>query len=606
MKMNDSCLSYNVIHKIVLLLKNNKKPLFFLCWVVVVNVFILLLGSISVAVHAHLHIKNIMVIVGERGIGFVFIALLSLLPFILFIRNRFYILLWMTMFFSLFSMINIWYFRMFDVVMPVEMYGEFQNLKGLGGSIVGLMRWTDLFFILVPLGLICIYFFNYRNEKMAMSVGGRLFFIVIVLCFSLLPYAAASNSLMLGMGERDSWHSQGSLIRKYSILPVVVKSYVYSYRNTNIPLERNRRSALDAYFQVRAQRLDSIITFESRFPARKNMIFILLESFNTSVVEKQFDGKYVTPTLFELSKSDSTLYCPRMKVPVPACSIAGQFSLLTGLFDLPVVRFVMENPNSAYQSIIKNLRDSRDNFVSKNILATERDFWQQNIVDLSLGVDSLYGSVEYYNSVRKSPKTWMSDSNLFDYAQMHLQEMNDRSFYMMLVTLDMHSPYIKVLRDGDDDVIIDSLDYPSELAPTLKVYYQRAHLLDSYIARFIAYLKDAGLYDDTMIVITSDHNPHLNFFSGVSMESSDSNDRNTISEYVPLFILNSGRVFEPNDFRNRVVIQHQLYPTMLQLLSLKTNGYAGLCPSILDTLNYHDSDFEDVRTMPKECCSREY
>lgn len=554
----------------------------------------MLVGSISIAMHNNNGLKNILTICTERSICFIFTASLLLSPFTLFIRKKYSIFLWITAVFSLFSMFNIWYFRMFNTVIPIEMYGEFQNLNGLGESIVALIRWSDIFSILLPVALIFVYYRRYRGATPAATMKSRLITVLTILGLSLIPYAVQSNSLLLGMGERDAWHSDASLIKKYGLLPVVVKSYIHSYKNSNTPLDRVRRAELDAYFYIRANRLDSLITSERHIQPKQNLIFILLESFNASLIDKQFEGKHITPTLFKLSQSATTLYCPKMKVPVPASSIAGQFSLLTGLFDIPHNRFVMENPNSAYQSIIKNLRDNRDNFVSKNILATERDFWRQDIVDASLGVDSLYGSIEFYNSVGKAPKTWMSDKNLFKYAQWHMKKMNNRSFYMMLVTLDMHSPYLKVLRSSDEKCTIEPISYPEELTTELNVYYQRAQLLDSYISNLIDYLKEAELYEQTMIVITSDHNAHLQFLPGVKKSDDKDEVMNTISDYVPLLIINSGREFKADEFRDKVVIQHQLYPTMLQLLSLRPQNYAGLCPSILDTTNYSDSDFEDV------------
>ena len=53
--------------------------------------------------------------------------------------------------------INVAYSRYFDTYMPLTLYGEFNNLKGLQANIIDVFEWSDLYFIVTSLVAIAAF-----------------------------------------------------------------------------------------------------------------------------------------------------------------------------------------------------------------------------------------------------------------------------------------------------------------------------------------------------------------------------------------------------------------------------------------------------------------
>jgi lipoteichoic acid synthase len=134
----------------------------------------------------------------------------------------------------------------------------------------------------------------------------------------------------------------------------------------------------------------------------------------------------------------------------------------------------------------------------------------------------------------------------------------------MLLTFSMHQPYVNP---------IDStfLDYEEGFSASLNHYLNACHYTDRQLRTYFNGLKRQGLYDQSLIVIASDH--HVG--SG-ALELPDSiTDRK-----LPLFIINGG-----DDMKNAWTGEcHQLdvYTTIMDLLDIRSR-WCGLGHSLLSS-----------------------
>ncbi len=86
-------------------------------------------------------------------------------------------------------------------------------------------------------------------------------------------------------------------------------------------------------------------------------------------------------------------------------------------------------------------------------------------------------------------------------------------FFLFLNFFEMHEPYIKKDPAGTDNELKTLFGYynPS-LNTKIRIkneYYKRTTVFDYYIGRIINFLKLNNIYDETMIIITSDHGQEL-------------------------------------------------------------------------------------------------
>jgi phosphoglycerol transferase MdoB-like AlkP superfamily enzyme len=73
---------------------------------------------------------------------------------------------------------------------------------------------------------------------------------------------------------------------------------------------------------------------------------------------------------------------------------------------------------------------------------------------------------------------------------------------------------------------------------------------DYELGKFIHFLKEQGLYDNSVIVIVSDHAPHSYA------------DQPTFSKAIPFIVLNSGIHYESNVLAGQI----DVYPTILDIM----------------------------------------
>src|SRR5699024_6241130 len=79
-----------------------------------------------------------------------------------------------------------------------------------------------------------------------------------------------------------------------------------------------------------------------------------------------------------------------------------------------------------------------------------------------------------------------------------LKESQDEPFYAHLMTLTHHHPYLI----DEEDATIDPADTNDG---SVDRYFQTARYLDEALEQFFDDLKEAGLYDDSVIMIYGDH-----------------------------------------------------------------------------------------------------
>jgi phosphoglycerol transferase MdoB-like AlkP superfamily enzyme len=131
---------------------------------------------------------------------------------------------------------------------------------------------------------------------------------------------------------------------------------------------------------------------------------------------------------------------------------------------------------------------------------------------------------------------------------------------------------------------------------------RRARYADEQLTSFIQALKDKGLYDDTLIVVTSDHQVPSAYCSDAM--------RQELSPYIPAIFINTGSDWTEQNKRNKDVVfcHSQVYPTMLQLMGLRPEKYAGLFPPMtnIEATKEYDFDNCDYATTTDERLKRIY
>ena len=294
------------------------------------------------------------------------------------------------------------------------------------------------------------------------------------------------------------------------------------------------------------------------FTSKRNLIYIIVESMETSFFTKEQGGFWdyeVIPELYKLLNEDDTVVFyntnidEQMNMMAGATwTTAGVVSNTTGLpFKIPIGKndyhsnnFLngayalgdMLKDNGYYNELIST---ARTNFGGIQEYYTKHGNY--NIIDVnSMGK---YGfSVNYDDR-----NNWgFSDRQLFEIAKKRLTKISkeNKPFNLQLITIDTHFP------DGHKYVFSSN---------KFKARYENVYATTSkYLYNFISWVKEQDFYKDTTIVILGDH---------LSMQDDFFAKRNIPSDRRFIYNCYINSAVKPVQTSNRIYTELDTYPTTI-------------------------------------------
>jgi lipoteichoic acid synthase len=298
----------------------------------------------------------------------------------------------------------------------------------------------------------------------------------------------------------------------------------------------------------------------------KNVIIIHLESFQQYLINYKVDGKEVTPNLNKFYKNKNTASFDNFYNQVAQGKTSdAEMMLENSLFGLPqgsaMTTYGTQNTYQAAPAIL----DQEAGYTSAAFHGDVPSFWNRDNTYKSWGYDYFFSSQYYKEKANYTVGYGLKDKIFFKDSAKYLQQL-PQPFYAKLITLTNHYPY---------ELDKENTDFPATKTgdKTVDPYVQTAHYLDEAFGEFITYLKQAGLYKNSMIVLYGDH-------YGIS-----NNHRAAIAQ-----LLGKDKV------TNYDLAQFQKVPFMIHATGLKggiNHTYGGeidVLPTLLDLLGVKNND----------------
>lgn len=484
--------------------------------------------------------------------------------------------------YAIFAYANLLHFRGLNTYLPLMMITETNQLNGLWNSIWGLVRWYDILYLLVVIFFICLYrYVRLKSTKVYRFNIIRHFAILFVIWIITISAFVLVNKTM-GLRNNQEIKEYITLNSRvvpqstYKTLGLIPIIYYQINNEFNLSNEDSIDSIQNNLIDEIIQKNLSLNNNDTLKCLRhnKNVVIMLMESFNTACISPE-----VMPVLSELCNLSTTLYCPKTKqLTQGAMSIGGQLVTLSGLNGLISSPFCSMYPYNEYPSIARELRIRDKNAYSFIVVSTDTLYWRQNQVAASLGFNAVFGKESGMTKFNRSG--WGDDKEVFELAKRKIRDLSV-PFCSVIVPSNMHVFYTK------DETIDCDVTFSHLYDEECHEYMRRARYLDEQIGSFVDFLKDLGIYDETLIVITSDHQVPMKYCS-VEL-------KRHLSPYFPTIYINACKNMTENNNENLdIVFSHsQVYPTMLKLMGIRPKDYAGLFPSMLYTDITREYDFDN-------------
>ena len=246
----------------------------------------------------------------------------------------------------------------------------------------------------------------------------------------------------------------------------------------------------------------------------KNIIIIHAESIQNAAINQEFNGEKVAPFLNKI-KDEGIYFSNFYSQASSGTSSDSEFTLATSLLPVTNGSVAVSYWNREYESLQKMLRDKEYNTLSFH--ANNGDFWNRNNLHKSLGYNTFYSKSSYQVEDENVIGLGLSDKEFFKQTVPIIKkEYEDNGKFMAtLIMLSNHTPFDEIEKYGEFDVDIKEekdgqiVSYSYMEDTKLGNYFKSVHYADSAIEELFNELDEAGLLDNTVVVIYGDHDAKL-------------------------------------------------------------------------------------------------
>lgn len=461
---------------------------------------------------------------------------------------------------------NLMYWRTYYTAIPWNSYFLAGNLADFMGSVYASVRWCDGLFFAMTLGLL-FYTSRYgdllssRSETRCRAVWFAAGFLICVVATVGLTFARG--------GFQRSYEKRNTCATPTF---TVFGTLCYEFVKESMSITPEIHSEIERWLSA-ASRSYPVSGVEHR----RHCVVILAESFEGWMLERNVEGKEVTPYLNRWLKDSCTLYAPRVQTQVRGGrSIDAQLLVNTGLLPIANGAYSIRFPNHRYPSLAKALKQAcGEKGRMIGMTSDKRIVWNQQGVAMAFGFDRLYDEKSFTKEERMGVKKRVGD---YPFLQQCVEKIAEeiagsgdgsRCFFQ-LVTYSGHSPF--VIPDE-----YKRISFSPGMPEVLNNYLTAANYTDYAIGKFIERLQEEGLFDETMIVVTGDHEGLASVRQSLC-ETKEGSGLVSPFEYTPFIVINSpvGMRYE------KVMGQVDIYSTLLDLTGLDDYGWKGMGQSILD------------------------
>lgn len=463
---------------------------------------------------------------------------------------------------SIIIFFNLVFYRSFTDFITIPQLFQASNASDLGSSILTLVEIYD---VLLFLDVAVIWYLS-KKQPAAMKVNYPRSGKVFALAMSLMLLA---GNFFLAEMERPQLFTRAFdreyLVKNiglfnYHIYDLAVHSKVKTQR---VFADGNQLPEIEKYIETEVKSNEKSEMFGAA--EGKNVIFISAESLQNFVINSEVNGEKITPFLNSLTKDEDTFYFNNFYHQTQQGKTSdSEFVMENSLYPLPRGAVFFTHGQNEYHALPELV--NQKGYYSSVFHSNNKSFWNRDQMYKSLGYDHFYGE-EAYEVTKENSIGWgLKDKPFFEQSIKYLQTI-EKPFYSKFITLTNHFPF----HLSEEERTIEPYNSNSS---TLNNYFPTVRYTDEAIEQFFQQLKDAGLYEDSIIVIMGDHygiseNHNKAMSQYLGKEEITPYDHVQLQR-VPFFIHIPGN--GNGKVMSEVAGQIDIKPTLLSLLGIKAEN----------------------------------
>lgn len=451
---------------------------------------------------------------------------------------------------------NIVFYRFFDDFLTIPVLFQTSNMSDLGSSVSELVNpadflyFIDLFILALLMKVKPAFIKDMHYNKNDKKV------------FLLASIGVAFFNLGISEVERPEL-----LTRSFDREILVKNIGTYNYHLYDAFLQSKSSAQRAVADGSKLAEIENYVRANNEEPNKelygiakgKNVIMVSIESTQNFVINEKVKGQEITPFLNRFLK-ESYYFDHFYHQTGQGKTSDSEFIVENSLYPLGRGAVFFTHSQNEYKAFPEILNEK--GYYSASFHANNSSFWNRDIMYKTLGYNRFYDIDDYVVNTGNSVNWGLKDKEFFSQSIAHLQEL-PQPFYAKFITLTNHFPFTLDEKDR-------SISEFNSSSKTLNRYFPAVRYTDEALRQFIGDLKEAGLYDNSVIVIYGDHygisenhNQAMSQFLGKEITPFES----VQLQRVPLIIHVPG---QKGKTISKVSGQVDVRPTLLHLLEIDT------------------------------------
>ncbi|MFC7320877.1 LTA synthase family protein [Halobacillus campisalis] len=472
-------------------------------------------------------------------------------------KNQMKYLRWTAVIGTIIIYLNLVFYRNFTDFITIPVLFQGNNAADLGSSLLTLIHWGDVFLLL---DVIIVWILSKKTDEMAVRFTKHAKIAATAVTFLLL-----AGNVVLAEIERPML-----FVRAFDREYLVKNIGIYNYHIYDATMHTKTKAQRVFADDSQIGDIESYMKNEtgSKEPSEmfgaaegKNVIFVSIESFQNYLIDSEINGTETTPFLNDLKEGQETIWFENFYHQTAQGKTSdSEFIVENSLYPLDRGSVYFTHAQNDYHALPEMLNKS--DYETSVFHANNKSFWNRDVMYDNIAYDEFYGDESYEETPENSFGWGLEDKAFFEQSIPYLKEQ-DQPFYSKFITLTHHFPF----ELPEDKANIDKYDSGST---TLNDSFQTARYTDEAVAEFFEELKEAGLYEDSIIVLMGDHygisefhNKAMGEFIGKEIDGYE----HIQQQRVPFMIHIPG--YEDGGVRDEVVGQIDVKPTLLNLLGIE-------------------------------------
>lgn len=480
---------------------------------------------------------------------------------------------------------NILFYRFFDDFLTFPNIKQSGNVGNMGDGIFSIMAAHDIFYFLDIIILIAVLIWRpeLKEYKMKKRFASLVILSGVALFFINLHYAEKDRPQLLTRTFDRNYIVKYLGLYNYTIYDGVQTAQTETQRAyaSSDDLTSVENYTTSHYAKPNAEYFGSA--------KGKNIIKIHLESFQSFLIDYKLNGEEVTPFLNKLAHGgeDVTYFDNFFHQTGQGKTSDAELTMDNSIFGLPEGSAFVTKGENTYQSLPAIL-DQKEGYTSAVLHGDYKSFWNRDQIYKHIGYDKFFDASTYDMSDENVINMGLKDKPFFTESIPKLESLK-QPFYAHLITLTNHYPF----NLDEEDASIKKATTGDK---TVDNYFQTARYLDEALEQFFKELKEAGLYDDSVIVIYGDHNGISENHNRAMKEilgKEITDYQNAQNQRVPLMIRVPGKKGGVNHTYGGEI---DVMPTLLHLQGIDSQKYINFGTDLFskdhdDTVAFRNGDF---------------